>query len=92
VRQLDELSPGGQKELAQRIGLSPATLSKFKKIHEARSRFEPMLDLLPHEYTTLYELAKLPDEKFELVVEGARIRPDMTADAVKAHTRLSIIT
>ncbi len=56
-----------------------STVKKMLKIGKEASRFYPVLDQLPDNWTTLYELAKLDEKKFNQVIEDERFNPKMTA-------------
>lgn len=78
VRQAkDEL---GDKYLAtfyERIKVKPdgSTYRKLIKIDSMRTRFEPVLDKLPNNWTTIYELAKLDDHEFRQLVDDDVLHP-----------------
>jgi len=56
-----------------------STVKKMLKIGKEASRFYPVLDQLPDNWTTLYELAKLDEDTFNQVIEDERFNPKMTA-------------
>lgn len=65
------------------VGLEGSTYRKMIKIGEEASRFEPFIDRIPSNWTTLYDLAKLPPEKFEQVAKDSRFGQMMTADDIE---------
>jgi hypothetical protein len=57
-----------------------STFRKLMSIGEKISRFAPFFDRLPNNWTTLYKLASIDEEKFQLVTaDAARFHPLMTA-------------
>ena len=78
----------GQKYLAifyERIKLDPkgSTCRKLMKIGSRRVRFEPVRDKLPNSWTTLYELARLEDDKFRQVVDDDVLHPLVTWQTIQ---------
>ena len=53
------------------------TCTKLLKIADNAARFQPFVSRLPNTWTTIYQLAKLPAEKFERV--SANLTPFITA-------------
>ena len=61
------------------VGTSKGSLTFSKPLEFADNavRFQPFVDRLPNTWTTIYKLAKLPDEQFERV--SASLIPFITA-------------
>jgi hypothetical protein len=59
---------------------SGSVYKKLTKIGNEATRFTPFLDKLPNTWTTIYELAKLPSDKFDLVAPG--LNPFITAKQI----------
>jgi hypothetical protein len=66
-----------------RLGKNGSTHRKLKKIGQNASRFRVVLDQLPNNWTTVYELSKLPNEQFDRVVSSGALTPQMTAKELK---------
>src|SRR5262249_3589166 len=62
---------------------SKSTYRKLLKIGQEASRFEPFLDRLPNNWTTLYPLAELDRDKFDRVTQDPRFGPMMTGEELK---------
>ena len=87
VRQAeDELSDKNCKEFFNRIGLDreSSTVRKLRKIAERSNRFHPVVDQIPNNWTTLYALAKLPEEHFADLVEHKVLHPFVTMKGITA--------
>ena len=68
-------------DFCQAVGLDQNG-SKFRKlltIGQEASRFEPYVDRLPTNWTTIYKLASLDGTVFDRVAKDARFAPMMTA-------------
>jgi hypothetical protein len=59
---------------------------KWKKLGEKAARFRAVIDRLPCNWTTLYLLALLTDEQFDLVQQDPLFGPAMTAEHVRLIT------
>jgi hypothetical protein len=59
-----------------------STFRKLMRIGEKISRFEMFLDRLPNNWTTLYKLASLDEDKFKLVTGSDVFRPSMTGKQI----------
>lgn len=71
-------------DFCQAVGLDQNG-SKFRKrltIGQEASRFEPYVDRLPTNWTTIYKLASLDGTVFDRVAKDARFAPMMTAGEV----------
>ena len=66
------------------LSKTSSTYSKLTKIGEAAMRFESCIDRLPNSWTTLYTLAKMPREKFEII--EPQLEPMMTALQIRELT------
>ena len=66
-----------------RLSKNGSTHRKLKKIGQNASRFKAVLDHLPNNWTTVYELSKLPNEQFDRVVSSGALTPQMTARELK---------
>lgn len=75
-------------ELAVLSGLSLATLSKLRAIHDHRERFEGRAKDLPAAWTVLYDLTRLTDAQFKRLADDNKIRPDLTNQTIKFYTGL----
>ena len=67
--QAEEALGDGFDAFCKRVGIvkgSP-TYSKHKTIGENAHRLEPYLDQMPSAWTTIYKLAKLPPDQFEMI-------------------------
>lgn len=85
VRQAEEeLSEKNCKEFFSRIGLDAdsSTVRKLRKIAECGTRFQPVVDQIPNNWTTLYALAKLPEEHFGELVQHKILHPFVTMKAI----------
>jgi hypothetical protein len=68
--------------LAERVGVSKGTLSKFISIHSRRCRFEDRVASLPTAWTVVYGLSKLPDRQFDSLASSGKLRPGLTEQDV----------
>lgn len=80
------LNPVEFNSFCQNINLDSkgSTFKKILKIGQESVRFEPVLEMLPNSWTTIYELAKLDSEKFTNIYEMNILNPLMTAAELKA--------
>lgn len=71
------------------VGLDPhgTTVRKFKIIGKHSTRFEPHLDKIPNNWTTLYDLAKLSIDNFNKIVDEGLLTPFVTAKDIRASVR-----
>lgn len=80
----------GKKYLVKfyaRIGLDPkgSTLKKLRKIGEEAQRFEPFLHILPDDWTTIYNLAVAPKDKFLHLADNGVLTPTSTWAQLRVH-------
>ena len=77
----DELSRQEIKSLCGEIGIlyDQSTYRKMLSIGQEFSRFEVHSDKLPNNWTTIYKLAALRPDRFELVAKSDRFGTFMTA-------------
>jgi hypothetical protein len=61
-----------------------STYRKLMKIGTEASRFEPFVERMPNNWTTVYKLAKLEKGAFDRVANDNRFTPMMTASEVDA--------
>lgn len=76
------------KEISEfwtQIGSSPkdSTYRKLKEIGRMDYRLNEHLDILPNNWTTLYELAKIKDEDFTKLIEGKVLHKEVTSKEIK---------
>jgi hypothetical protein len=79
----------GEKELShtfkefceELLGVKPehSTVRKMLKIGKEASRFYPVLDQLSDNWTTIYKLATLEEDKFNRLTDDERFTPKTTA-------------
>ncbi len=83
----EELEKEQLEEFYQEISLPPkgSTGKKYKAIGAKASLLEAHIDLLPNDWTTLYELALLEKDQFDRLVQDTILHPDVTLQAIKAH-------
>jgi hypothetical protein len=55
-----------------------STARKLMAIGQQLPRFQPYLNIIPNTWTTLYELARLEDEEFKIVVDSGVLHPLVT--------------
>jgi hypothetical protein len=55
-----------------------STVRKLMAIGQQLPRFQPYLNIIPNTWTTLYELARLEDEEFKMVVDSGVLHPLVT--------------
>jgi len=70
------------------IGAPPSKdsyIKKLLKIGNSSSRLSSVSDSLPPNYTTLYELAKMPSDSFQKVRNDGVLSPDMTAKTLSPY-------
>ena len=73
------------KVFRERIGAGPTKDSYIQKlicIASESSRFTPVIDILPPNYTTLYSLSQLSDNRFSELCAKNVISPTMTANTL----------
>jgi hypothetical protein len=73
------LSTSEFERFCQEVKLAGSTLRKWKSMAKEASRFLPFVDQLPNNWTTLYRLARMKPDKYELVTRDASFGPSMTA-------------
>ncbi len=83
----EELKKAEVEEFYRAINLPPkgSTGKKYKAIGAKASLLEAHIDLLPNDWTTLYELALLEKDQFDRLVQDTILHPDVTLQAIKAH-------
>lgn len=64
----------------QEVGIdhNGPTFRKLRKIGQQAPRFTPVIDRVPNSWTTVYELAKLENDKFAQLVESQALNPTAT--------------
>lgn len=62
-----------------------ATSKKYRQIGSRRSRFIQNIDLMPDDWTTIYELAKLEDDQFQKLVDDKVLHQKVTMGAIAKH-------
>lgn len=74
-------------EFYEKIGLPPkgSTGKKYKAIGAKASMLQAHIDLLPNDWTKLYELSLLETDQFDRLVQDGILCPDMTLQALKDH-------
>lgn len=70
----------------QEVGIdhNGPTFRKLRKIGQQAKRFEPVIDRVPNSWTTVYELAKLDNDKFTSIVEAEALTATSTMKELKA--------
>ena len=86
VEAKDKLSDTELQKFCGDVGLQyeGSTYKKLMKIGAEASRFEPFVERMPNNWTTVYKLAKLEKGAFDRVANDNRFTPTMTASDV--HT------
>jgi hypothetical protein len=86
VEAKDKLSDADLQKFCGEVGLEHdgSTYRKLLKIGTEVSRFEPFFARMPNNWTTVYKLAKLEKDKFDLVANDSRFTPMMTASEIDA--------
>jgi hypothetical protein len=69
-------------KLAEELGTSRGTLSKFVTIHSQRDRFDACRDTLPSAWTVMYRLSKLDDEQFGSLAASGQLQPGLSEKGV----------
>lgn len=72
----------GFRELAEHVGMSHGTLSKWVTIYSCRDRFLRREDALPSAWTVLYRISMLPDLQFETLAASGKLRPELSEKEV----------
>ncbi len=72
-------------EFYARVGLDPdgSTVRKLRVIGRASQQLKRLLPILPNNWTTIYELAKLPYERYIKVVDSGILNPFVTAKEIR---------
>jgi len=65
-------------------GLSSSGASQAAKVGERADRFSEHSNILPPSSRTLYELATIPEKKFEEVIELGDVTPNLTVTEAKS--------
>lgn len=71
----------------EKVGVDPdgTTCRKLKIIGDHASRFDAVIDKLPNNWTTIYGLARLPANEFDLLAKDDVITPFMKASELPNH-------
>lgn len=85
----EELKKAEVEEFYREINLPPkgSTGKKYKAIGSKASLLEAHIDLLPNDWTTIYELALLEKDQFDRLVQDSILHPGVTLQAIKDHFR-----
>lgn len=89
----DHLNYDDFAEFKKAIGATSSKDSYIKKllmIAKAHSRLDLVKDKLPPNYTTLYELAKMPTDSFQKVCDDEVLSPNMTAKNFKSYLAVKV--
>ena len=84
----DDLSCDEFAKFRLSIGAPPSKdsyIKKLLKIANSSARLSLVSDCLPPNYTTLYELAKMPSDSFQKVCNDKVLSPDMTAKILSPY-------
>ncbi len=70
----------------QEVGIdhNGPTFRKLRKIGQQASRFMPVIDRVPNSWTTVYELAKLENDKFATLVDSQALTATATMKELRA--------
>ncbi|MCZ8018667.1 hypothetical protein [Novosphingobium sp.] len=70
----------------QEVGIdhNGPTFRKLRKIGQQAARFVPVIDRVPNSWTTVYELAKLENDKFETLVNSKALTATATMKELRA--------
>lgn len=70
----------------QEVGIehNGPTFRKLRKIGEQASRFMPVIDRVPNSWTTVYELAKLENDKFATLIDSQALTATATMKELRA--------
>ena len=81
-----ELSDTFKLRFYENVGLKHggSSVRKMRKVGEESPRFQPHLDKLTSNWTTLYQLAKLESHEFQRVVDSEVLHPLVTAAEIVA--------
>ena len=84
----EKLSTAEFKIFCELVGIPKGgpIYKKFTKIGEAATRFEPYMEKLPSNWTTVYKLAALPPDKFDRVAQS--LTPFITAREIDENIEL----
>jgi hypothetical protein len=84
----EKLSKAEFKVFCELVGIPKGrpVYKKFRKIGEAATRFEPYMEKLPSNWTTVYKLAALPPDKFDRVAQS--LTPFITAREIDENIEL----
>jgi hypothetical protein len=80
----EKLSKTELRQFCAEVGLEHdgSTYRKLMKIGKEVSRFEPFVERLPNNWTTVYKLAKLEKNVFDQVANDNRFSPMMTSSEI----------
>lgn len=72
------------KSFCKEIGYTTRSsyVSKMKTIYTNLDRFQELKDALPGNYTTIYDLARMPHEDFDKLVADGGVKPTMKAPKI----------
>ena len=76
----EDLGRRDRERFYAEVKLDPkgSTALKLMAIGQQLPRFQPFLSIIPNTWTTLYELARLEDEEFKMVVDSGVLHPLVT--------------
>lgn len=82
-----EFGEGILREFYNLIRVDPKgpTSKKYRRIGEKKVRFQPFLGMLPNCWTTIYELAKVADDRFQRLVDSDLLHPGVTWKELRPH-------
>lgn len=83
----EELDAGEFVQVLTNIGMSPRTAAKLVKIGGDARIANRMRSGLPRDMDTLLELARMPDDEWQLAEEAGLIREDLTRPEVNKWRR-----
>jgi hypothetical protein len=82
----ETLGPQRLEEFCERVKVDRkgSSFRKLRAIGHAAQRFEPLIERLPNNWTTLYQLAQLPPAQLEEVSQDDRFCSIMTAKDLRS--------
>ena len=80
----DELSPRQLRRFYEKVKLDPkgSTVAKLRAIGEQAERFRSHLDKIPNNWTSLYRLARLPEEGFNRLIDSGKLHAATTMNEI----------
>lgn len=83
-----KLGSNQYRDFCYLIGFDPSSssLRKLQAIGKNYPTLKAQVSSLPSNWTTLYEIAQLPDAKFDELVEKGLIKPNVLGKEIKALT------